>query len=334
MLNSNEILHLGGSYDYKTHSVVPVQKYNIQTRTLTNLKSEMIYPRTYYGAVKYDNSHVLLFGGICKSPILKQSSCSKISEIYDINSNKFTSISSTNYEYVFMPKSLLLSDGRVLIFENGHVEVFNPKTRAFTKIPNKKGLNSVTFSQIENCLIELNPNEVLVCDYGWSSERTIEILDLKLKTSSPIQTPPKDTYKYNLGTPVKISSGEVLFIGAGETYKDILKLDIKTRELTKTGKLPKALVGDAVLLENNEILFLSGELRPEIVSLIWYSPGKSLVHSVYDYKKNKIYKRRTASYFTWWTNGIFPVENAVYIIDYKSDKLRKYSYKVKKENNK
>ncbi len=327
MLNSNEILDPGGSYSVKTHPVVSARKYNITTKTLTDLKSTMKLSRAFYGAEKYDATHVLIFGGDCDGSLEQQKVCAKAAEIYDIEKNAFTRISDTNYEYPYQPKSLLLSDGRVMLFKYTQGEIFNPKTRTFTKISDPL---------ISDCAIELKPNEVLLCKSNFREPRRVEILDLRTNKSASVKIADKEILEHRLGTPVKVSSDTVLFIGAGDDMKEVLKLDINTKELTKHARLSRSLVGHAVLLENGEILFVSGVIEQATWEFFYYSPGKRMLHAVYDYKKNKIYKRRTASYFNWYAESLYPEKNAVYFIDEagKNNKLRKYSYKVKKETKK
>lgn len=314
MLNLNEFLDLGGVYDRKNYPVQSVKRYNISTKTLTDLKSTMTYPRDYYGAIKYDATHILLVGGDRQGSYKETRECGSVAEIYDIEKNEFTRISDTIHEYDTNPKTLLLSDGRVIVHDEYHNEIFDPKTGTFAKSP---------LEERSRILMELEPNELLYCKNGCA------VMNLKTYVSRKIKLTDERVYDYYVNESVKISPDTVLCIGVGEDMRGVSKLDIKTLELSYVKRLPKALPGNTrVLLDNGEILLLNGTLEGELNAFIWYWPGKSLVHAVYNYKKNKIYKRRTASYFDWNPEVVFPVENAVYIIDY--SKLRKYTYKTRR----
>lgn len=345
-LNSNEFLNLGGGgYNTSVYPIPPISPprpvkiYNIKKRTITDLKSIMNFPRVDYSAIKYDDTHILVVGGNCEGPREKQHECARRAEVYNIEKNNFTRLPDTSYEYSYYPKSLLLSDGRVLVFYDGHGEIFDPKTRSFTKIPNKRGKNYITQNYLGTCFMEIRPNEILLCNElaGYERLSDVDVLDLRTNTVKPVKLLDKEIQYYNLGSVVQVSEDTVLFIGAGDDCKDILKLDINTKELSRAGRLPKALAGHAILLNNDEILFVSGVLKHALWVFFYYSPGNSVVHAVYDYKKNKIYKRRTAHYWDWYVVGsLYHEKNAVYFVDQegRKNKLRKYSYKVRKETEK
>jgi len=341
ILNSNEVFIPGGWVgDAKPPQTAKI--YNIKTKELKDLHVTMNVPRERYETVKYDDNHIMIVGGFCPGSFERQQECRKTVESYNIKENKFTRFPDLSFGN---PSIYVLSDGRVIFYDDyvGEGSIFDPKVKTYTKVPKEiiKSPNDFFWSI---SLLELSPNEVLVYSshYNRSKNLVAEIWDLRDNKTIPLNIKNKiyredkdETFKYMVGTPIKVSSDTVLFIGAGADLKDVLKLDLKTKELTLINRLQKPLAGKTILLNNEQILIHSGTLRTpknfEDCMFFFDFPkvGKGLVWAIYDYKNNKIYKRRTTSY--WYTKYIGkPIvdKNTVYfnIRFYNYKTLHKYSY--------
>jgi len=339
ILNANEVFISGGWVgDAKPPQTAKI--FNIKTKELKDLHVTMNVPRDEYAVAKYDDNHIMIVGGFCPGSFERQQECRKTVEIYNIKENRFTRLPDLSFKD---PNIFVLSDGRVILYNSiGECAIFNPKTYNYTPVPKEILRREHLFNP--NSLLELNPNEVLVypCRYKMSKNVFAEIWNLRDNKTIPLNIKNKiyredkaERFYYDTGSPIKISSDTVLFIGAGSDLRDVLKLDLKTKELTLINRLQKPLAGKTILLNNEQILIHSGSLRTprdwsECMPFLEYPKvGKGLVWAIYDYKNNKIYKRRTTSY--WHTRYIGkPIvdKNTVYfnIMFYNYKTLHKYSY--------
>ena len=290
----------------------------------------MNVPRSGYGAVKYDDNHILLIGGNCSSNLnLDRHACSQVAEIYNIKENKFTRINNSNLKYTMMVRTALLDSGNVFILSGNKFELFNPTNNKFERISKnpKRYLNysgeyqSTLKIFVFPEILVLNNKEILI--YGETSVKeggdfAMEVFNLETQKSLPINT--ENVYFYIDGTPVKINKDTVLIIGATPERKQVIKFDINNHQLEYSNKLPKGLSGRAILLDNSNILFTNGCVKnPD------YIKSTSLIHAVYDYKKNKIYNYRTIRGAVG-PNNLIKLNKSVFITETSDNKPMIYKY--------
>jgi len=341
-LNDNEIFFAGNWDGVDWRPVLGAQKYDIKQKKLIDLKSKMIVPRDSYGAIKYDDNHILIVGGEhgCTQRECQNDSYNYMAEIYDIKANKFTRISDTNLPYSCDVQTLLLEDGRVLIYGYGagsvneHYEVFDPKTNTFKKIV-KNDKYFTDKDLYDGKVFQLNSNEILIIGRGGSQPGTFspKMNILNLKTGEvELFNPDKRIYKGYINWPLRIDSKTLLFTCQTEDKYNVL-LDVDTKTVTKLNKCPdKPINGKKILLpDTDRILYLWGIIKPSDVSFAYFMPGKDLSQAVYDYKKNKLYKYKTR--ISWWDSLLgthvrfIPLKNAIYIHVHEPEKNMLYKYK-------
>ena len=366
-ISDNELLFLGGHQEYVKEPIT-AKIYNIDTKELKDLDSSMNVPRAGYSAIKYDDSHVLLFGGepneVCPVdvPYSEWKKYAHIVEIYDIKANKFTRIQDTKYLYGeyyegVNPEAVLLDDGRVVLSSLGrnkdkklirHYEVFNPKTKTITEYKPKSQFPPEYGDS--GGLVALNTHEVLL--YSDPFERKgpnkwgnyhddirIEIYILDIDSGKVTQIKGTDDFFGDcICDQHQVDKNTLLFAGVCRSDIDLVELDIPTRTFKSLGSYPKDLGYSSVLLDNGNLLFLDSYLwgysTPfDIIDAPLYLYGKYLHYALYDYKNKKVYKYR-ASYtldpdkYSRSAPYTVKLKNAVYI---NGDKFQLYRYNEKEE---
>jgi lipoprotein len=330
-LNEEEIFFAGGGYDKKNKKYYSAKIYNIKDKTLTDTGAVMNVPRSNYGLIKYDDNHILVLGGYCsRNQGLSIEECSQVAEIYNIKDNKFTRINDSNLKYKMLIRTALLDNGNVFVLSGNSFELFNPENNKFEIITNPKKyldrfknirikytLNYYVFPKI----LVLNSKEILIHGYTSTTHGggyVMEVFNLETQKSLPINT--EDVYFYTNGTPIKINKDTVLIIGAGPDRNQVIKFDINNHQLEYVNKLPKGLAGNAILLDNSNILFTNGCVKnPD------YVKSTSLIHAVYDYKKNKIYNYKTIR-GSVASNKLIKFYKSVFIEETSDNKPMLYKY--------
>lgn len=326
-LNDNEIFFAGG-FDGNDHGKInPAKIYNVKEKKLTSLNVTMNFPRVSYGAIKYDDNHILIVGGSCADTDLdRNNECSKLAEIYDIKANKFTRIKNSNLSYMYDVDTILLPNGNIFIMAGNEFEIFNPKDLTFkivSKIKKPYSYRKDKYIYTYNNYfttepIVLNNKEILIFGYSsMPSKPHIEIFNME--THETINVKIDDGIL--LGTMVKVEDGSILFIGSGREHKTVYRFDPLNKKLYPMPLLPKSITGSAFLLNNNNILMVRGGIyTPD------YIRGISLEHGIYDYKNNKVYKRKFR-YDCFYQPYIIPLSNnMVYISGFKYEKPMLYKY--------
>ncbi len=329
-LNEEEIFFPGGWNGSNTKKIIPAKVYNIRTKKLSSLNATMNFPRSGYGAIKYDDNNVLIIGGYCLGEKVAKR-CFKVAEVYDIKENKFIRIKDSNLDYSISVKTALVDEGNVFILSGTKFELFNSKNKTFSLLA--ENLDYVDYLQkyTKNFfgypnIIPLNKNEILI--YGFKTRNieyeseifVMEIFNLSTKISTDIPVDYSFFEYYNIGRPVKVDDNTILFIGVGNDKRDVIKFNISERKFNYYKRLPQSLAGEAFLLDNDNIIFVRGGIyKPD------YIKGTSLVHAVYDYKKNKIYNRKI-SHKSYYISEFIPFKNLIYISGYKKQKPMLYKY--------
>ena len=331
-INNNEVFFAGGLVGMGYHDPIPAKIYNINTKKIIQLGVTMNYPRSSYGAIKYNDNNILIVGGFCAyNKYGKDLDCSKMAEIYDIKENKFTRISDTNLSYQSYINTILLKDGRVFIYSNGMFEIFDPKNKSFSIISKVKKnfykstsgkaicINKYTNNKfLISRAIYLNDNEILILgELAGNYATKMEILDVNTGeiTDIPID---KGFLSYSA---VKISDGSVLSFGLGKDRNQINRFDLKERKIYYMQQAPKALIGSAVLLDDGTIFVGYGTINSGDI----FYPGTSLVYAIYDYKNNKIYNYKT-SHKSFYSPYLIPMQGKLLIIGYEDTKTMLYKY--------
>ena len=365
-ISDNELLFLGGHQEYVKEPIT-AKIYNIDTKELKDLDSSMNVPRAGYSAIKYDDSHVLLYGGEPNEvlpvdvPYAEWKKYAHIVEIYDIKANKFTRIQDTKYLYGEVwegkhPEAVLLADGRILLSslsknkEKGytrHYEVFNPKTKKITEYKPKNQFPPEYGNS--GGLVALNNHEVLLYNDPyeyigpdkWGDfhvERRIEMYILDIDTGNVTQIKGTDDFFGDCThRPHRVDKNTLLFAGVCRTDMDMVELDIPTRTFKNLGIYPKDMSYYSVLLDNGNLLFLDyfwGYYTPfDIIDAPLFLYGEYLHYALYDYKNNKVYKYKKSYYLEsgkYSGGGPYTVKlkNAVYI---NGNKFQLYRYNEKEE---
>lgn len=333
-LNENEIFLPGGSYNKNTKSFNTAKIYNIQESKLIDTNVIMNVPRNSYGAIKYDNNHILIAGGFCSDKNKNLYSCSQTAEIYNVKENKFTKISDTNLKYKTNVHTILLDEGKVFILSGCHFEIFNPVNNKFSVIADRGKyipyrqeyiytINNFSYPDV----LQINQDEILIYGvrpFGVVPDKELfamEIFNLKTKKSTNIPIDYNKLSYINIGSLIKIDDEKILFVGAGIDKKDVVKFNLKTKSFENYNRLPLPLSSDGFLLNNSKVLFVRGSLfTPD------YFRGTSLERAIYDCKTNKIYNYKT-SHKSHYTPKIINLDNnSVYISGYKTDEPLLYKY--------
>lgn len=331
-ISDNELLFLGGHQEYVKEPIT-AKIYNIDTKELKDLGSSMNVPRAGYSAIKYDDSHVLLYGGEPNEvlpvdvPYAEWKKYAHIVEIYDIKANKFTRIQDTKYLYGeyyegVNPEAVLLDDGRVVLSSLGrnkdkklirHYEVFNPKTKKITEYKPKSQFPPEYGDS--GGLVALNNHEVLLYNdpyeyvnpdkwgnYNYATRIEMYILDIDSGKVTQIKGT-DDFFGGCTHRPHRVDKNTLLFAEVCRTDMDIVELDIPTQTFKSLGKFPKALSGSNILLDNGNLLFVDGRLVHKFTEAYVYidAPmflyGKFLRYALYDYKNDKLNKYKVTYYF-------------------------------------
>ena len=325
-LSDHEVFFAGG-WDGNNHAKINSAKiYNVRENKLIPLGVTMNYPRINYGAIKYDDNHILIVGGRCADTKFdKANDCSKIAEVYDIKENKFTRISNTNLSYRYRINTILLKDGRVFIYSDGMFEMYNPNNNRFEMLTHKKNTRKVNPRDIYTIndiysgrIFLLNDKEILILGYARSGGSTLmEIFNLDKNQSTNINI----DNNFSVSSAVQVEDGSILFIGHGKDSKNVAIFNPKEKTICSLSQLPKAMSGHSLLLSNNNILLVRGGL-----SFSGYMKPKILERGVYDYKNNKVYKRKIR-YSSSFVPYLIPLnEHTVYISGYKDDTPMLYKY--------
>ena len=317
-INNNEVFFAGGWSGNHTQ-VYPAKIYKVKEKKLISLGVTMNYPRSNYGAIKYDNEHILVVGGFCISDDGKSTKdCSHIAEIYNIKHNRFTRISDTNLSYRYDVQPILLQDGRVFVYSRNQFEIFDPEQNKFLQISKPKFKYSVNNKDVytnnfyvRSKAILLNENEVLIAgDLPKTPTIKMEILNLNTGLSKDV---PIDN-GFIPDSSVKIDDGSILSFGLGKDCTKINKFDPKTKKIISMPNSKKPLKGRAILLEDGTILVGYGTIKGGNILF----PGTALVYAIYDYKNNKIYNYKT-SHNDFYGPHFIQLDRSLLIIGYKDD---------------
>ena len=325
-LSDHEVFFAGGYTKSSKVKNIPAKIYNVKLKQLISLEATLNYPRINYGAIKYDDKHILIVGGRCagmefNNPI----DCSKVAEIYDIKKNKFTRIEDTNLSYIREINTILLNDGRVFIYSDGMFEIFNPKDNKFLLISGvkiKHPIDKTTDIYTNNFYVRskamlLNDKEILIFGYPPQSKSKMEILNIE---TGDIKDIPIDKGILIDGA-VKISDGSVLFIGLGKEKNKVNRFDPKTRTISYMPDMEKPMAGAPLLLSNDNILLIRGGLdNPD------YFRPTILARGIYDYKNNKVYARKLSHTCSYSTYLVSLNNNTVYISGYENNRPMLYKY--------
>lgn len=334
-LNEEEVFFAGGWNGLNTNKINSAKKYNIKSKKIIPLNSTMNFPRINYGAIKYDDNHILVLGGYC---IGKNHSafkdCSKIAEIYDIRANKFTRISDSNLSFPSSVRTILLKNGKVFVLSGTQMEIFDPKSNKFLQVkpkgdflPSRNEYMYTIYPYIAPDAISLNDNEILIfgtTPINFGEERTFKMEILNILTGKSVNVPVEYSvdkiYYKKIGTPIKINENTILFIGTGKDRRSVLRFDIKERKFYFWKKLGKALSGTGCLLDNGNILLIRGVIEdPD------YFRGTSLERVIYDYKNNKIYNRKL-THESYYVTYFIKFKKLIYISGYSEQKPMIYKY--------
>mgnify|MGYP005778126273 CR=1 FL=1 len=331
-INNNEVFFAGGLEGMGFHEPIPAKIYNVDTKSMISLGVTMNYPRSGYGAIKYNENNILIVGGFCAyNKYGKDLDCSKLAEIYDIKEKKFTRISDTNLSYKSNINTILLKDGRVFIYSDGMFEIFKPQNKSFSLISKvKKSLykstsgNTILQNKYTNNkflisrAILLDENEILILgELAGNYATKMEILNVNTGeiTDIPID---KGFLSYSA---VKISDGSVLSFGLGKDRNQINRFDPKERKIYYMQQAPKALIGSALLLDDGTIFVGYGTINSGDI----FYPGTSLIYAIYDYRNNKIYNYKI-SHKDFYRPYLIPMQGKLLIIGYENTKSMLYKY--------
>lgn len=300
LLNNNELIFLSGVEDYPKKQDFTAKIYNISKDTLFDTEVAMNIPRYQYGAIKFSDNHILLFGGYCK----ESKDCSNKAEIYDIKNNKFFNIDNTTLNYRFNNNAALLPNGNVIIISGNNIEIFNTKNLKF-----EKTVKINTPRLFDSNILVLNEEEVLIYGIDTSKDKFImEIYNITTNKTSSVNIP-KDFIPYGFhGSPVLIESNVILFIGLGQDRRDVIKFDNYDKSFSYYNKLPSALAGSAILLDNDNILFSHGCIK---ANDFWFNTY--LEHAIYNHKTNKIKNKKTTKFMLGKTD-LIKIGREVFII--------------------
>ncbi len=324
-LNDNEVFFPGGSYNFEKKGYDTAKIYNIEKQEMKDTHATMNVPRSSYGAIKYDDNHILVVGGSCsnlKSTNLME--CSKVAEVYDIKKNKFTRIMDTKLSYLFEIHTILLHNNCVFIYSKGLFEIFKPQNNTFSLIVKPKmhefkytsGEKYVlplctNYRYLQSSVKLLNEKEILI--EGISSRPTtylVEILNMNTGNVRKIE----DTKGLPIHEPIRFKDGSLLYIGAGKDRKKVEFYDAVRGQYINMPDSPKALAGQNLLLDNGTILVTYGTIDSGNL----FKRSVILLHAIYDYKKNKVYHWKTTSN-DYYSPYLIPLRNAVLIVGYKTN---------------
>lgn len=332
-LNDEEILFLGGWNGNNTKKVIPAKVYNIKSKKLYSLNTTMNFPRAGYGAVKYDDNHVLVLGGYCigENNYLTKD-CSKVAEIYNIKENKFSVINNSLAKYFYAPGTIInLPSNNLLILTSDMIIKFYSENNNLKKLNTYKNkfsyLDYQAVQQDNNNILIFGRNQVLQHDknglpIGKEQQRSIIKYNIAKNTLEEIMTDYVRIYSATtFGTAISLDKN-IIFWSGSENSGKLSMFDKENNEIKDFGKTDFGTKqSTAISLDDENILITGGCIKDSD-----YFAGKYLIHGVLNIKSNKIYSVKTTNKALYET-FIIPInKNNIFISGYKNMKPMIYKY--------
>ncbi len=323
-LNEEEIFFPGGWNGSNTKKIIPAKVYNIRTKKLSSLNATMNFPRSGYGAIKYDDNNILIAGGSCigKSGYLSRN-CSNISEIYNIKDNKYNKINNLKYSFNDKGKFFIKDDNSILLVSSAGIQLFDFNKKEFIGIYKfNKNINKT----INLDAINLDANKIFIWGALFQKDNNgIFTEEKKLNyiyniSNNYIKNTAIDCLQiYNTAIYLK---NNILFWG-GDKLKGNLSILYSTNEEIKnigftdfgTSK------SSGLLLKNGEILLTGG-----CIDSGDYFTGKYLIHAILNPETQKLYRVKTTSKSLHETFMIPINNNIIFITGYSNMKPMLYKY--------
>ena len=283
-LNEEEVFFAGGWNGINTNKINSAKKYNIKSKKIIPLNSTMNSPRNKYGALKYDNNHVLIAGGYCIGDgNIAVKDCTKNAEIYNIKENKFSKVKDLVYSFSDNCHFYKTGDNFLLVNSYG-IQLFNTKNHEFVAIHNFNNSKNITFN-LDSSL--LGKDNIFIWgtyakkgDYGIFKKAgyVSYIYNIKNQNLERINIDNELIFE----TAIPLDEG-ILFWTGNDKGGRLAVLDSKTRKFSKYTKTKFGTSGsDGKYLYNGEILLAGG-----CISEPDYWAGKYLLYAAFDINKNQ-----------------------------------------------
>lgn len=332
-LNDEEVFFPGGWNGSDTKKIIPAKVYNIKSKKLYSLNTTMNFPRYRYGAVKYDDNHILVLGGYCigeNHNLTKR--CFDVAEIYNIKENKFSVINNSLARYAYAPGTIInLPSNNLLILTSDMIIKFYSENNNFKKLSTYKAASAY----LDYGALQLDNNNILI--FGTHQvkqryknglpkdkelQRSIIKYNISNNTLEEIITDYIGIYSSaSFGTAISLDK-KIIFWRGNKEFGKLSMLDKENKKFKDLGKTDfGTTLSTAISLDNENVLITGGCIDTDD-----YLPGKYLIHGILNIKSNKIYSVKTTNKSLYKT-FIVPInKNNIFISGYENMKPMIYKY--------